>query len=149
MLLIYMNQSPLYHNLLLELFFFFSSFDTGSYIVGTIFGYHKILPWISPKKSWEGAFGGYIFATTGLYLLVIYEQQKLIPIWFILSFSAIICGLALAGDLFESFLKRRAHIKNSGDFLPGHGGFLDRFDGIMFAVFFFYIFRNQLVQLFG
>lgn len=148
-LLIYMNQHPLYHDLLLELFLLVASYDTGSYIVGSLIGRHKIVPHISPQKTWEGAFGGFVFAVIGLSLLVLYEQGKILSWWFILGFTFIICVLAFLGDLFESWLKRRAHIKHSGTWLPGHGGFLDRFDGIMFAVFFFFLFRESLRLLFG
>lgn len=148
-LLILMNQDPRYHDLLLELFVIIASLDTGSYIVGTLIGRHKIAPQISSKKTWEGFMGGYISATIALSFLVIYEQGKLLPIWQLMGFTLIICILGLCGDLFESWLKRRAGIKHSGTMLPGHGGFLDRFDGIMFAVFFFYIFKDQLVKLFG
>ncbi len=148
-LLIYLNQHPLYHELLLELFILVAGFDTGSYTGGTIMGRHPIVPRISPKKTWEGVIIGYIFATTGFILFIRYEQNKLLSWWFMLGFSLIICMLAFAGDVFESWLKRRVNIKDSGSVLPGHGGFLDRFDGIMFAVFFFYIFRNQLVIYLG
>ncbi len=148
-LLIYMNQHPLYHELLFELFILVAGFDTGSYIVGTLCGKNKIAPTISPGKTWEGVFGGYLFATIGLILLIRYEQAKLLSWGFMLGFSFIICALSFLGDLFESWLKRRAHIKHSGTILPGHGGFLDRFDGIMFAVFFFFLFRDQLVKLLG
>ncbi len=148
-LLIYMNQHSLYHNLLLELFLLVASYDSGSYIVGSLLGRNKIAPSISPQKTWEGVVGGYFFAVISLSFLVLYEQGKLISWWIILGFCLIVCTLAFFGDLFESWLKRRAHIKHSGSWLPGHGGFLDRFDGIMFAVFFFFIFRNTLVGLFG
>ena len=148
-LLIYMNQSPLYHELLFDLFVLVASHDTGSYIVGTLIGKHTIWPSISPQKTWEGFFGGFAFATIGFALLVWYEQEQMHPWWVIAGFSLIICSLALFGDFFESWLKRRARIKDSGTALPGHGGFLDRFDGILFAVFFFYIFRDYLVTLFG
>jgi phosphatidate cytidylyltransferase len=148
-LLIYLNQHPMYHALLLDLFILVASFDTGSYIGGTLFGKHPIIPKISPKKTWEGVLCGYIFATIGFILLIRYEQGKLLPWHFMLGFSAVICLLSFLGDLFESWLKRRAQVKHSGNSLPGHGGFLDRFDGIMFAVFFFYIFKNQLVPLLG
>ncbi len=148
-LLIYLNQHPLYHNLLLELFVLVASFDTGSYIVGTLLGKRLIAPTTSPGKTWEGAIGGYIFALIGLSLLVIYKQGKMIPWWILLGFTLIVCLLSFLGDLFESWLKRRAHIKHSGRMLPGHGGFLDRFDGILFVTFFFFLFRDQLVALFG
>lgn len=148
-LLIYMNQHPLYHTILLELFLIVASFDTGSYIVGKLIGRHKIAPHISPGKTWEGVVGGYLFAVTGLSFLIIYEQGKLISLWILIGFSLVVCVTAFLGDLFESWLKRRANIKNSGSILPGHGGFLDRFDGIMFTTLFFYLFRDYLVVLFG
>lgn len=148
-LLIIMNQNPLYHNLLLPLFVIVASHDTGSYIVGTFLGKHKICPHISPSKTWEGFFGGYLFATVAFAFLMLFESPKSLPWWKILSFSFIICVLAFMGDMFESWLKRRVGIKHSGEMLPGHGGFLDRFDGIMFAGVFFYIFKDYLVQLFS
>lgn len=147
-LLISMNEHPLYHKLLFILFILVSSFDTGSYIVGTAIGRHKIAPRISPGKSWEGLVGGYVFACIGLYF-VLYELDALKSWWFLMIFTGFMCLLSLAGDLFESWLKRRAGIKDSGNLLPGHGGFLDRFDGILFAVFFFYIFKAPLIELFG
>jgi phosphatidate cytidylyltransferase len=146
-LLIIMNQSPLYHPLLFILFIIVSSFDTGSYFVGSSLGFHKIAPKISPGKTWEGALGGWLFACVGLYL-VLWELGKLKPWYFIALFTFFACILSLIGDLFESWLKRRADIKDSGTMLPGHGGFLDRFDGILFTVFFFYYFRDYLVTLF-
>jgi len=148
-LLIYMNQHPLYHDLLLELFLIVASFDTGSYIVGNLFGAHKIAPRISPGKTVEGIIGGYIFAVVGLGLLEWFEMGRRLPNQFIFGFTALVCILALMGDLFESWLKRKAHIKHSGKSLPGHGGFLDRFDGIMFAAVFFFLFRDYLVTILG
>lgn len=146
-LLILLNNNPEHHHLLLILFILVSSHDTGSYIIGNLIGKHKISPTISPKKTWEGFWGGWSFACIGLYLLL-WEQAIELPFWFIAGFALLICTLAFWGDLFESWLKRRAHIKDSGTILPGHGGFLDRFDGILFAVFFFYLFRNYLAMLF-
>jgi phosphatidate cytidylyltransferase len=147
-LLISMNNNPLYHDLLFILFILVSSHDTGSYIVGTLFGKHKISPQISPKKTWEGFFGGYLFASIGL-LLILWEQGIMKQWWFVLIFALVVCTLSFLGDLFESWLKRCARIKDSGSILPGHGGFLDRFDGILFAVFFFYFLRNYLVIIFS
>lgn len=147
-LLISMNNNPAYHDLLFILFILVSSHDTGSYIVGSLFGKHKIYPQISPKKTWEGFFGGYLFASIGL-MLILWEQGMMKPWWFILGFALFVCVLAFLGDMFESWLKRCAQVKDSGTILPGHGGFLDRFDGILFAVFFFYLLRNILVIIFS
>lgn len=149
MLLIYLNQHPLYHNILLELFLLVASFDTGSYIVGNLFGRHHIAPSISPGKTVEGAIGGYIFATIGLASLEWFDLGKTLPFSFLLGFSFLICALSLLGDLFESWLKRRARIKHASNILPGHGGFLDRFDGIMFAAIFFFLFREKLILYLG
>lgn len=148
-LLIYMNQHPIYHNLLLELFLLVASFDTGSYIVGNMIGKHYIAKHISPGKTIEGALGGCVFATISLTLLEKFELGKMLPWHFLLGFSFFVCSLALLGDLFESWLKRRAGIKHASDILPGHGGFLDRFDGIMFAAIFFFLFREQLIFYLG
>lgn len=147
LLLILLNQSPSYHNLLMILFMIVFSFDTGSYIVGVLFGRHKIAPRISPGKTWEGLMGGYCLSVGGLQLAFweLHIQQS----WVVMILFALLVGtLSLLGDLFESWLKRRARIKDSGNLLPGHGGFLDRFDGILFAVVFFYCFKDYLVQLF-
>jgi len=146
-LLIALNHDPQYHDLLFVLFILVSSYDTGSYLIGNILGKHKIAPTISPGKTWEGALGGYIFACLGL-SAVLYELKGKIAITPILIFTLTVCALSLAGDLFESFLKRRARIKDTGGILPGHGGFLDRFDGIIFAVMFFYYFKEYIQQLF-
>ncbi len=102
---------------------------------------------IIPFKTCEGVVGGYIFANISLTLLF-WEQGISNPWWLVMLFSFIVCSLSLVGDLFESWLKRRARIKDSGTLLPGHGGFLDRFDGILFAVFFFYFLRDYLLNLF-
>ena len=145
-LLILLNHNPLYHELSLILFIIVFSFDTGSYIAGTLIGKHHICQSISPKKTWEGMVGGYLFACFG-FVLIVLERSYKAPWWLIALFSLIICTLSLIGDLFESWLKRRAHIKDSGTLLPGHGGFLDRFDGIIFATFFIYLYKDQLIAI--
>jgi len=147
-LLIAMNQSLVYRPLLLILFFIVASFDTGSYFSGKLFGKHKIAPLISPGKTWEGFFGGYLFAV-GMLKIFVWFVKVSIPVGCMALFTLIICVLSLFGDLFESSLKRQAHLKDSGDILPGHGGFLDRFDGILFAIFFIYLFKKHLITLFG
>ncbi len=145
-LLIYLNQHPDYHQLLLFLFVMVSSYDTGGYIIGSLMGKHKIAPKISPNKSLEGFWGGYLFSCISLSLLF-YEFKRLQSWWIICGITGIVCIFACVGDLLESWLKRKANIKDSGNLLPGHGGFLDRFDGILAAVFFFYLFRDTLASL--
>jgi phosphatidate cytidylyltransferase len=145
-LLIMLNNDPIHRELLFILFVLVFSFDTGSYIMGNLIGTHPIWLAISPKKTWEGAVGGFLFAFIG-FICIIIERGYKTPWWFIAFFTLVICIFSLLGDLFESWLKRRAHLKDSGHLLPGHGGFLDRFDGIIFAVFFFYFLRNQLFAL--
>lgn len=147
-LLISMNNNVTYHDILFILFILVSSHDTGSYIIGSLFGKHTMYLKISPKKTWEGFFGGYLFASIGLTLLLL-EQGNMHPWWLVLGFAFVVSVLAFVGDLFESWLKRCARVKDSGTILPGHGGFLDRFDGILFAALFFYVFRDCLVCIFS
>lgn len=109
--------------------------DTGAYFVGTLMGKHKLMPRISPKKSVEGAVGGLVIGSTAGILYLRYFGFPLLP-WLIVAPVGTI--IAQLGDLFESLLKRAAHIKDSGQFLPGHGGVLDRFDSLVFVAPFVY-----------
>lgn len=145
--LILLNQDPSYHVLILYLFALVFCFDTGSYIIGKLIGTTKICPLISPGKTWEGAIGGYLYTIS--FLLGWYWYHQIIKPWLLLSIIVlIICALSLCGDLFESWLKRRAHLKDSGTLLPGHGGFLDRFDSILFVAPVFYLFKSFFITLF-
>lgn len=105
--------------------------DTGAYFAGTFFGRNKLFERISPKKSWEGFFGGALLALVfafglGVYFPVLDRLQ-----WIVISLIIIVGGTF--GDLIESLLKRSIEIKDSGAALPGHGGFLDRFDGLLLS----------------
>ncbi len=105
--------------------------DSGAYIVGMFFGQHKLMPKISPKKTVEGAIGGIAASLiTGL-IFRIYLPQ--IPAYSVLILSLAVAIVAQFGDLFESLLKRVADVKDSGSLMPGHGGILDRVDGVLFA----------------
>jgi phosphatidate cytidylyltransferase len=114
------------------------SSDTGAYFVGRAFGRTKLMPSVSPAKTVEGALGGvalsvvfaWIFAR---YLLVPHAQLGLSPQGIVL-FGAAIAVAAQLGDLFESLLKREAAVKDSSGLLPGHGGFLDRVDSLLFVL---------------
>lgn len=105
--------------------------DTGAYFAGTLFGKNKLFERISPKKSWEGAVGGAILAMVFAYGFSVYF--KTLPQWQWLCIGAIIIVGGIYGDLVESLLKRSIEIKDSGSSLPGHGGFLDRFDGLLIS----------------
>lgn len=105
--------------------------DTGAYFAGTLFGKHRLFERISPKKSWEGFWGGAALAMVITYILTLYFHSLSLVDWLIVSIIIIIGGTF--GDLVESLLKRSIEIKDSGDSLPGHGGFLDRFDGLLIS----------------
>jgi phosphatidate cytidylyltransferase len=105
--------------------------DTGAYFAGTLFGKRKLFERISPKKSWEGFLGGAILALVFVFGLSQFLHSLTMEQWFTVGFIIIIGGTF--GDLIESLLKRSIEIKDSGDALPGHGGFLDRFDGLLIS----------------
>lgn len=112
--------------------------DTLAYLVGSMIGKHKMFPNISPKKSWEGFIGGLLGAlAVGVLLFYIYEGSSLVN-WLI--YSVMISFFATFGDLFESIIKRKFDVKDSGTIIPGHGGMLDRFDSFLFAAPAAYIF---------
>lgn len=102
--------------------------DTAAIFVGKAFGKHKMAPEISPKKTWEGAAGNFLACIAAAMILgAIFHYPMLTMVLLGLN-----CGiLGQAGDLFESWLKRKADLKDSGNILPGHGGVLDRIDSLM------------------
>ncbi|HSZ32351.1 MAG TPA: phosphatidate cytidylyltransferase [Puia sp.] len=115
--------------------------DTMAYLVGSFIGKTPLSP-ISPKKTWEGTIGGFIFAVitmgaVGYYLSSGFEMQPVTQ-WMIVAAIASIAGTF--GDLLQSKLKRLANVKDSGSIMPGHGGFLDRFDSLLFATPFIWVY---------
>ena len=119
-------------NLIIPLLIIFSLWvnDTMAYIVGSFIG-KTPLSKISPKKTWEGTLGGVILAVVIMSLLAYFTQKLSVKHTAIIAALAGISGTY--GDLFESKLKRLAGVKDSGHIMPGHGGFLDRFDSLLFA----------------
>jgi phosphatidate cytidylyltransferase len=105
--------------------------DTGAYFAGTFFGRRKLFERISPKKSWEGFFGGALLALIFAVGLAHFFQSISLTQWIVIGVIIIIGGTF--GDLVESLLKRSFEIKDSGNSIPGHGGFLDRFDGLLIS----------------
>lgn len=106
--------------------------DTGAYFAGRKFGKRKLFERISPKKTWEGFIGGLLLSQALAFVLAFYFTA--IELWRWWGISAIIVILGTWGDLVESMLKRSLQIKDSGSLIPGHGGFLDRFDGLLIAM---------------
>jgi phosphatidate cytidylyltransferase len=105
--------------------------DTGAYFAGTFFGKSKLFERISPKKSWEGFFGGALLALLFTYGLSEFFHSITLLQWIVVGLLIIVGGAF--GDLVESLLKRSIEIKDSGSSIPGHGGFLDRFDGLLIS----------------
>jgi phosphatidate cytidylyltransferase len=106
--------------------------DTLAYVFGVLMGKHKVMPSVSPKKTWQGAVGGIvgsILASVACFLLLFPGQ----PLVAFVGLGALSGFVGQFGDFFESLLKRVANVKDSGKIMPGHGGILDRIDGILFA----------------
>lgn len=115
-----------------SLFIFIWINDTGAYVVGSTFGKHKMFKRISPKKSWEGFFGGLVLAVATALMFSHYFPSTLnVFEWIGMALITVIFGTW--GDLVESLFKRTLNIKDSGNILPGHGGILDRFDSALLA----------------
>ncbi|HEY0752648.1 MAG TPA: phosphatidate cytidylyltransferase [Ktedonobacteraceae bacterium] len=117
-------------------------FDTGAFFAGHFFGRHKLAPQISPSKTWEGVFGGMIFSVAAALLFITLPMG--VPWYLTVPFGIVLGAAAALGDLAESLLKRQTHVKDSGHFMPGHGGMLDRLDSILFAALAVYIFAQLL-----
>jgi phosphatidate cytidylyltransferase len=113
--------------------------DVGAYFAGRTFGGPKIAPKISPSKTWSGLVGGMIGASVALYATSWHEigadYHERAPLWLPLVLGAIIAIIAQTGDFFESWMKRRAGVKDSGNLIPGHGGLFDRVDGLLAVLF--------------
>jgi len=105
--------------------------DTGAYLFGMQFGKRRLFERHSPKKSWEGFFGGLFTAILVSFVLSRYFTLLDAGVW--AGMAVLISCFGTLGDLVESMLKRSLDAKDSGSFLPGHGGFLDRFDGLLIA----------------
>lgn len=127
-------------------------YDSGAYLFGSLLGRHRAFPNVSPKKTWEGIAGGFLLTILGALL-----GASLSPVWrqfafwegfpHILASSFLVACAVQLGDIFESKLKRAAEVKDSGTFLPGHGGALDRIDGLLFALPVFYFYYYYILHL--
>jgi len=141
--LVFPGHSHYDHSMLVILLVIIWACDSGAYLIGVRFGRHRLFERISPKKSWEGFFGGLAAAIIATWLLsLIYTEYRFI---FLLIIALITVVIGTLGDLVESMMKRQIGVKDSGKFMPGHGGLLDRFDSILMALPFIYF----VVQLFA
>ena len=113
--------------------------DVASYIFGSLFGKHKLVPKISPSKTWEGGIAGLTFAIFAS-VIVYYLLDLPTNLGLSIVFGVVIYFSALIGDLLESSLKRLVGVKDSGSLIPGHGGILDRMDSILISLFVGYFF---------
>jgi len=127
-------------SLILLMFILTWTFDTFAYLFGVRFGKTKIMPSVSPKKSWEGFAGGFIF--TVLASLITTHYFLKVDNSIALAMSLFLPFTATLGDFTESYFKRKAGVKDSGNFIPGHGGMLDRMDAFMITIPVLYIYLN-------
>ncbi len=124
-------------------------YDIAAYLIGSLWGREQLLPEVSGKKTWEGVLGG----TLGVYAFNASAQFWIPDPNFTWGLEWLLLPLFLTvatqlGDLFESWIKRIAHVKDTGELLPGHGGVLDRIDGLLFAAPVFYFYLREALKLF-
>jgi len=112
--------------------------DTMAYLVGTAIGRHRLFERVSPKKSWEGMAGAIVAGVLSAYVLSLFFKDLSFCHWAIISLIIVVVGTY--GDLAESLLKRSVNVKDSGSIMPGHGGILDRFDGVLFSAVFVFVY---------
>ena len=125
-----------HHMLLLSIFIFLWVNDSGAYLVGSTIGKHRLFERISPKKSWEGFWGGLVLTVAvgyvmGRYFNSLFHGPE--PLLFA-GLGLVVSVAGTLGDLAESLMKRTANVKDSSHLIPGHGGILDRIDSLLFAV---------------
>ena len=112
--------------------------DSMQYYTGRLFGRRPLAPIVSPKKTIEGAVGGFVFGTAAFAIVGGWWLPHM-PVGLRIGLGLSIVALGIAGDLFESMLKRSANVKDSSSLIPGHGGILDRIDALLFAAPVYYI----------
>lgn len=124
--------------LALSLFFMIWGNDVFAYFGGRAFGKHKLAPTLSPNKTWEGFFFGFLGSAAGYLIAWLVAAPFPLPLWAVVPASIAVSVMGPIGDITESSLKRKAGVKDSSNLLPGHGGFFDRFDSMILAAPFIY-----------
>ncbi len=138
------GEISFYPHLTLAIFVFAWMNDTGAYLIGSLFGKRRLFERISPKKSWEGFFGGLAFAVIASLVFARFLPEHAWYLWMGIAFTVVLFGTW--GDLIESLIKRTLGVKDSGHILPGHGGMLDRFDSVMLAIPATYVYIELFIQ---
>ena len=128
--LVWMRSAEGAATVLLWMFFVIWASDSAAYVVGRLVGGPRLAPSISPRKTWSGALGG---LTAAMVVGTLFASLIFSPAVQALLLAVIVSLAAQAGDLFQSFVKRRFNVKDSGSILPGHGGLMDRLDSVAFA----------------
>jgi phosphatidate cytidylyltransferase len=118
--------------------------DTGAYFAGRFFGKNKLFERVSPKKTMEGAVGGYLGSLAGASVVKMLALPSLSWTHLVLC-TVCVCTMGILGDLLESMMKRASGIKDSGSFMPGHGGILDRVDSLLFTAPMTWLYATYLV----
>ncbi len=131
-LLIFPEAGDYSPKLLIALFVIIWIYDSFAYLFGITLGKHRLFERISPKKSWEGVIGGTLSVILATYFLAGFAPEINRLNWMIISLVVVVSSTF--GDLTESLFKRQFELKDSSSFFPGHGGVLDRFDSLLFAV---------------
>jgi len=133
--LLYLRSLDSHQLLILLLLALVAAADIGAYFSGRRFGRHKLAPAVSPGKTWEGVAGGMLATCLVLWAFLPALGELSLKRMLLATLAALVLALSsVVGDLFESMLKRQRHLKDSGTLLPGHGGVLDRIDGITAAI---------------
>lgn len=142
-----MVQIPFYDNayrpnLILGMFILIWTSDTFAYLTGSTMGKHKLYESVSPNKTIEGAIGGLVASLIAAFIISRYFTVLSLKHWLAIALIVVIFGLL--GDLIASRFKREAGVKDSSNFIPGHGGFLDRLDSLIFASPFVYVYLHLI-----
>lgn len=135
----YLNHDHTFNtSIILGIFILIWSNDVFAFLIGKNFGKHKLIERVSPNKTIEGFLGGFLFTFIAGFIVSKFYLSIQPVQWFTIAILVSVFGVL--GDLIESMFKRQAQLKDSSNFIPGHGGFLDRLDSIIFAVPFIYIY---------
>ena len=123
--------------------------DTFAYLTGILFGRRRLFERHSPKKSWEGFWGGFLFTLLFAYILYRIIPDTYLSLFDWIALGVIVSAIGTMGDLVESMFKRSLNVKDSGNIMPGHGGILDRLDGVLIVIPFIFCYLTFFKDFFS